>query len=102
MNLSDKVANAMMWYAFSAIKKPPYHIRNWSACNSSLKQRGSRTIWISPEAVVNCTMDELTGQLSASPTYTNLAIEPPRVSRRLQFLRGWSHENNNKVFTGVP
>jgi transposase len=28
--------------------------------------------------------------------------EPPRVSRRLQFLRGWSHENNNKVFTGVP
>jgi hypothetical protein len=29
-------------------------------------------------------------------------IEPPRVSRRLQFLRGWSHENNNKVFAGVP
>jgi hypothetical protein len=31
-----------------------------------------------------------------------LRTEPPRVSRRLQFLRGWSHENNNKVFTGVP
>ena len=29
-------------------------------------------------------------------------FEPPRVSRRLQFLRGWSHENNNQVFTGVP
>ena len=29
-------------------------------------------------------------------------IEPPRDSRRLQFLRGWSHENNNEVFAGVP
>lgn len=28
--------------------------------------------------------------------------EPPRVSRRLQFLRGWSHENNNEIFAGVP
>jgi Transposase DDE domain len=64
-----------MWYAFSAMKKPAYHIRSWSECNSSLKQRGSLTIWISPEAVENCMMDELTGQLSASPTYTNLAIE---------------------------
>ena len=28
--------------------------------------------------------------------------EPPRVSQRLQFLRGWSHENNNEIFAGVP
>jgi putative ABC transport system permease protein len=31
-----------------------------------------------------------------------VGAEPPRVSRRLQFLRGWSHENNNEIFTGVP
>jgi hypothetical protein len=30
------------------------------------------------------------------------ATEPPRDSRRLQFLRGWSHENNNEIFAGVP
>src|SRR5262247_4017526 len=28
-------------------------------------------------------------------------FEPPRDSRRLQFLRGWSHENNNEIFAGV-
>jgi hypothetical protein len=28
--------------------------------------------------------------------------ESPRDSRRLQFLRGWSHENNNEIFAGVP
>jgi hypothetical protein len=27
--------------------------------------------------------------------------EPPRDSRRLQFLRGWSHENSIEIFTGV-
>ena len=29
-------------------------------------------------------------------------LEPPRDSRRLHFLRGWSHENNNEIFAGVP
>jgi hypothetical protein len=28
-------------------------------------------------------------------------VEPPRDSRRLQFLRGWSHENSIEIFTGV-
>ena len=27
---------------------PAYKIRNWPACNASLKRRGSRTIWFDP------------------------------------------------------
>jgi|SRR3989338_10320584 len=30
------------------------------------------------------------------------AFESPRVFRRLQFLRGWSYEQNEKVFAGSP
>jgi len=44
------------------MKKPTYRIRNWSEYNASLKQRGSLTIWVSPEAVKNWTTDELTGE----------------------------------------
>ena len=52
-----------------------YRIRNWSQYNASLKQRGSLTIWVSPEAVANWTTDELSGEPVASPTFTDLAIE---------------------------
>jgi hypothetical protein len=38
--------------------------------------------------------------LSGSLSYGD--FEPPRVSRRLQFLRGWNHENKNEIFAGVP
>ena len=27
-------------------------------------------------------------------------VEPPRVSRRLHLLRGWSHDKTKQVFTG--
>ena len=29
-------------------------------------------------------------------------FEPPRDSRRLHFLRGWSYEHNKEVFPGSP
>src|ERR1051325_5889981 len=66
----------MTWYAFLAMKKKAtYRIRNWSEYNASLTQRGSLTIWVSPEAVAHWTTQELTGEPGASPTYTDLAIE---------------------------
>jgi carboxymethylenebutenolidase len=32
----------------------------------------------------------------------NPYIEPPRFSRRLHFLRGWSHEQGEQIFAGSP
>jgi hypothetical protein len=78
----------MPWYAFSALNNPTYHICNWSEYNSSLKQRGSLTTLFSPEAVENWTMDELTGQLGASPTYTNLAIETTATVHAIYGMAG--------------
>jgi DDE family transposase len=70
------------------MKKPKYHIRNWSEYNSTLKQRGSLTIWVSPEAVEKWMMDELTGQLGFSPTYTDLAIETMATVQAIYGLAG--------------
>jgi hypothetical protein len=53
-----------------------------------LKQRGSLTIWINPEAVENWTMDELTGQLGASPTYAALVIETLAIGQGVYGLAG--------------
>src|SRR6266508_858267 len=36
-----------------------------------------------------------------TPPPQEALAEPPRDSRRLQFLRGWSHENSTEIFTGV-
>jgi hypothetical protein len=35
-------------------------------------------------------------------TWLDNLAESPRVCRRLQFLRGWSHENNQQIFPGSP
>jgi hypothetical protein len=69
-------------------KNPTYRIRNWSEYNASLKQRGSGAVWVSPEAVENWTTDELTGEPSASPTYTDLAIETTATVQAIYGLAG--------------
>ena len=69
-------------------KKATYRIRNWSEYNASLKQRGSLTIWVSPEAVANWTTDELTGEPGASPTYADLAIETMATVQAIYGLAG--------------
>jgi three-Cys-motif partner protein len=59
----------------------------------------------SPDEVTQESFIKLFGSASFKEKLKGLEkkdSEPPRVSRRLQFLRGWSHENNNKVFAGVP
>ena len=56
-------------------KKTAYRIRNWREYNRALKQRGSLTVWISLDAIAHWTVDELTGDRGASPTYSDLAIE---------------------------
>jgi len=38
-------------------QKSPYHIRNWSEYNSSLKQLGSGAIWVSSEATAKATLE---------------------------------------------
>src|SRR5262245_31816120 len=69
-------------------EKSAYRIRNWSEYNASLKKRGSLKMWISSEAIANWTTDELTGELGASPTYTNMAIETMATVQAIYGLAG--------------
>ena len=68
--------------------KPIYHIRNWNEYDIALKQRGSLTVWISPEALRHWTSKERTGLRGASPTYTDLAIETMATLQALYGLAG--------------
>src|SRR5262245_219797 len=69
-------------------KKPTYPVRNWSVYNASPKQRGSLTIWISSDATAKWTTNELTGELGASPTYTDMAIETMATIQAIYGLAG--------------
>jgi hypothetical protein len=55
--------------------KAHYHIRNWREYDTSLRQRGSLTFWISQELIENWTTKEKSGHRGASPTYTAAAIQ---------------------------
>jgi Transposase DDE domain len=55
--------------------KATYRIRNWTEYDTSLRQRGSLTFWISQELLENWITKEKSGQRGASPTYTAAAIE---------------------------
>lgn len=63
--------------------KPAYRIRNWAEYDTSLRRRGSLTLWISQELLENWTMKEKTGGRGASPTYTDAAIETLAVLKYL-------------------
>lgn len=55
--------------------KATYRIRNWPEYDTSLRRRGSLTLWISQELIENWTTTEKSGGRGASPTYTDAAIE---------------------------
>lgn len=69
-------------------KKATYRLRNWREYNRALAQRGSLTVWLSPEAIAKWTTEELTGAAGASPTYTDLAIETMATVQAIYGLAG--------------
>jgi Transposase DDE domain len=63
--------------------KATFRIRNWTEYDTSLRQRGSLSFWISQDLLENWTTKEKTGDRGASPTYTAAAIETLAVVKYL-------------------
>jgi len=58
----------------SAKKKTKYKVRNWAEYNQSLINRGSLTLWITPEVIASW-KDQRPKQRGAQFEYSDLAIE---------------------------
>jgi IS5 family transposase len=56
-------------------RKPTYHVRNWSQYNKSLVQRGSLTVWVSPEVLTAWSQVVPTGKRGRPQQYATVAIE---------------------------
>lgn len=55
-------------------QKIKYKVKNWAAYNQSLIERGSLTLWITPE-VLDAWRDKRPAQRGGQYEYSNLAIE---------------------------
>ena len=62
-----------------------YRIRNWAAYNAGLKQRGSLTLWLTPEAL-KAWYDQGPTRRGSSYTYSDLAIQTALMLRLLYQL----------------
>ena len=62
-------------------------MKNWHEYDRALQERGSLTVWITPEAVA-AGQASPTGKRGRSPFYSNLAIETGHLLR-LAFGRPW-------------
>lgn len=68
--------------------KSQYRIRNWSAYDAALKQRGSLTFWIDDEVLAGWMNTGKTGKRGASRTYSDLAIATMSTMGSVMHLRG--------------
>ncbi len=64
-----------------------YRVTNWPAYDRALQQRGSLTVWVTPEALA-AWHPARTGRRGRSPRYADLAIETGHLLR-LAFGRPW-------------
>jgi hypothetical protein len=67
--------------------KARYGVSNWGEYDRALQERGSLTVWVTPEAIAAWQAPP-TGQRGRSPFYSNLAIETGHLLR-LAFGRPW-------------
>ena len=68
--------------AASSKKKVVYRVKNWSAYNRSLIQRGHLTVWLSQEAIDGWRYDG-PSQRGAQFLYSDQAIETTLTLRKL-------------------
>jgi Transposase DDE domain len=67
--------------------KMRYQVKNWGEYDQALQQRGSLTVWVTPEAIAAWQAPP-TGKRGRSPYYSNVAIETGHLLR-LAFGRPW-------------
>ncbi len=67
--------------------KMRYRVKNWGEYDQALQNRGSLTVWVTPEAIAAWRAPP-TGQRGRSPLYSNLAIETGHLLR-LALGRPW-------------
>src|SRR3954467_10614954 len=67
--------------------KAQYRVRNWHEYDRALQERGSLTVWVTPEAL-SAWQAPPTGRRGRSPYYSNLAIETGHLLR-CAFGRPW-------------
>jgi hypothetical protein len=66
--------------------KVKYRVRNWSAYNQALVNRGSLTLWLSEEVLASWLNTEKSGRRGRSHTYTAVAIESMLLLRSVLHL----------------
>src|SRR5215210_7095290 len=69
------------------IPRARYKVRNWPAYDRALQQRGSLTVWVTPEALA-AWHPPRTGQRGRPRSYSDVAIETGHLLR-LAFGRPW-------------
>jgi len=67
--------------------KARYRVKNWREYDQALQERGSLTVWVTPEAIAAWQAPQ-TGQRGRSPFYSDLAIETGHLLRLASINRG--------------